>query len=132
MRPQPNRGSIKKSIFSKKEFLSLRLAASQLLRTLLLQLLVVKRVRVRLGLMELSQLKGTIETAAGLGITLKHAKTIKNLLQNLVAIRNQKQIIIEWSNLLHSLLYLVQSWQSAQLAHLRSSPVKYITTIKIR
>jgi len=51
-----------------------------LLRTLLPLPLVVRRVGVRLGQMELSQLKGAVGTAVGLGTTFKRAKILKNLL----------------------------------------------------
>jgi len=47
---------------------------------LLLQLLVIKRVGVRLGQMGLNQLKGAMVTVVGLGTTLERAKTMKNLL----------------------------------------------------
>ena len=126
MRPQSNGNSVKESVFSKEEFLPIRLDYSQLLRTLLPLPLVVRRVRVRLGQIESSQLKGAVGTAVGLGTTFKRAKILKNLLQNLVAMRNQRQIIVRWNSLLHSSLYLVWSWQTDQVARLTRSPVKYV------
>ena len=126
MRPQSNGNSVKESVSSKEKSLPMRLDYSQLLRTLLPLPLVVRRVGVRLGQMESSQLKGAVGTAVGLGTTFKRAKILKNLLQNLVAIRNQRQIIVKWNSLLHSSLYLVWSWQTDQLARLTSSPVKYV------